>query len=54
MDRNEDRGGFHVERSFSLLPLSVKPPEYEALKAFLKQVAAGDRTTLPFRRASAS
>ena len=47
-------GGFHVERSFALLPLSVKPPEYEALKAFLKQVAAGDRTTLPFRRASAS
>jgi hypothetical protein len=42
--------GFHVERSFSLLPLSVKPPEYEALKAFLKQVRTGDQTTLPFRR----
>ena len=44
--------GFHVERSLSLLPLSVKPSDYDALKSFLKQVRAGDRTTLPFRRAS--
>jgi hypothetical protein len=46
--------GFHLERSFSLLPLIVKPPDYDGLRAFLKQVQAGDRTTLPFRRAAGS
>ena len=42
--------GYHVDRAFALTPIIVKPPEYEALKSFLKQVEAADQTALAFRR----
>jgi hypothetical protein len=42
--------GYHVDRAFALLPLFVKPADYEALKAFLKQVSTADRTALAFEK----
>lgn len=42
--------GFHVERSFSLLPLSVPAGEYEALRAFLSEVRRADSAEVVFER----
>jgi len=42
--------GFHVDRAFALLPLFVKPTDYDALKAFLRQVHTADQTALVFER----
>ncbi len=42
--------GFHVDRAFALMPLLVKPADYEGLRSFLKQVQTADRTSLSFRR----
>jgi hypothetical protein len=43
--------GYHVDRAFALVPLMVKTTDYDALKAFLKQVHAADQTSLAFQRA---
>ena len=39
-----------MDRAFALLPLFVKPTDYDALKAFLRQVHTADQTALVFER----
>ncbi len=43
--------GFHVERSFSMRPLTVKAEDYAALRSFLQQVRRADEIRLSFVRA---
>jgi hypothetical protein len=42
--------GFHVDRAFALTVLIAKPPEYDALRAYLADVRKADQTTLTFER----
>ncbi len=46
--------GYHVERSFSLLPVIVKPPDYTVLKQYVDAVRKADRTAVAFDRVGAA